>query len=260
MTASTANDVYARARRNDTSPEVWKARVDLAACYQLFEQKGWTDGINTHLSARVPGTDGHFFLKPDRLLFGRVTASSLVELDKNGDLVDPDDDPVNPAGAIIHGAVLDGREDVDCVLHHHTDAGIAVSSLKVGLLPMSQHALQFHNRMGYHEYEGVALDDGEKEGLKRDLGPHNAMLLRNHGVLVAGSSVGTAFAICDNLEVACRSQLLAMQTGAEIHLPTEEVQEHTALQFAGFPTSRNDTMEWVALLNWLDDLGVEYAV
>jgi len=189
-----------------------------------------------------------------------VTASSLVELDKNGEPIDLDDDPVNPAGAIIHSAVLEGRKDVDCVLHHHTDAGIAVSSLEVGLLPMSQHALQFHNRIGYHEYEGVALDDAEKEGLKRDLGPHNALLLRNHGVLVAGSSVGTAFAICDNLEVACRSQLLAMQTGAEIHLPTEEVREHTAQQFAGFPTSRNDTMEWEALLGWLDDLGVEYAV
>ncbi len=260
MNISAVPDVYSRARRNDYSPEVWKARVDLAACYQLFHMNGWTDGINTHLSARVPGTDGHFLLKPDHLLFNRVTASSLVELDKEGNVVDPDDPPVNPAGSIIHSAVLAARDDVACVLHHHTDAGIAVSSLEDGLLPMSQHALQFYNRVGYHEYEGVALDAAEKESLQKDLGPHNVLMLRNHGVLVAAKSVGTAYAMCDNLEVACRSQLLAMQTGAKIHLPTPEVCEHTAKQFEGFPTSRNDTMEWFSLLGSLDDAGAEYAV
>ncbi len=260
MNLSELPEIYSRARRNDFAPEVWKARVDLAACYQIFDQNGWTDGINTHLSVRVPGTEGHFLLKPDRLLFNKVTASSLIELDQDGQRIDPDDDPVNPAGSIIHSAVLAARDDVACVLHHHTDAGIAVSSLEDGLLPMSQHALQFYNRVGYHEYEGVALDEAEKEGLKRDLGPHNVLMLRNHGVLVAAKSVGTAYAMCDNLEVACRSQLLAMQTGAKIHLPTPEVCEHTAKQFEGFPTSRNDTMEWFAMLEWLDDLGVEFAV
>jgi ribulose-5-phosphate 4-epimerase/fuculose-1-phosphate aldolase len=237
----------------------WKIRVDLAAVYQVFHQKGWTDGINTHLSARSADDPNHLYLKPHEQMFHQVTASDLVKVDLDGNLVDPDGEQVNLAGAIIHSAVMVGRPDVNCVLHHHTDAGIAVSSLEVGLLPMSQHALQFHGRMSYHEYEGPALDPAERASLQRDLGKNNAMLMRNHGVLVTGASVGIAYASCDKLEIACRAQLLAMQTGAKIHLPSREVQDHTAAMYKGAIGGQADTVEWQAMLGWLDDLGVRYA-
>ncbi|MSO64835.1 MAG: class II aldolase/adducin family protein [Alphaproteobacteria bacterium] len=252
-------DVYSRARRNDISAAEWRARVDLAAIHHIFDQKGWTDSINTHLSVRSPDNPKHFFLKPDRQLFSQVKASTLVKVDIDGNLVEPDGEPVNAAGAIIHSAVLAGRPDANCVLHHHTDAGVAVSSLEDGLLPMSQHALQFYNRLSYHEYEGIALDPSERAGLQKDLGQNWAMLLRNHGVLVVGTSVGSAYATCDQLETACRSQLLAMQTGAKIRLPTPEVCEHTARQFESFDDRRADEVEWPVTLSWLDDLGVRFA-
>ncbi len=253
------SDAYTRARRNDMSPAEWKARVDLAAVYHVFHQLGWTDGINTHLSVRSPENPNHFYLKPDHLLFHQVTASDLVKVDLDGNLVEPEGEKVNPAGAIIHSAVLAARPDANCVLHHHTDAGIAVSSLEEGLLPMSQHALQFHGHLSYHEYEGIALDAAEREGLQKDLGQNDTMLLRNHGVLVCGPSVGTAYATCDNLETACRSQIMAMQTGAKLHLPTKDVQDHTANQYKRIANGRADTVEWPAMLSWLDELGAKYA-
>jgi ribulose-5-phosphate 4-epimerase/fuculose-1-phosphate aldolase len=260
MPAGVAHDAYTRARRNDVSAAEWRARVDLAACYQLFDRKGWTDSINTHLSVRSPDNPNHLFLKPDHLLFHQVTASSLVKLDLDGKLVDRDAPPVNAAGAIIHSAVLAGRPDSNSVLHHHTDAGIAVSSQEEGLLPMSQHALQFYNRVSFHEYEGIALDPSERLSLQRDLGArNNIMLLRNHGVLVVGLSVGSAFATCDQFETACRSQLLAQQSGARLRFPTPEVCEHTARQYESFGDSRADTVEWPAMLGWLDKLGSRYA-
>ena len=253
------SDAYTRARRNDMSPAEWKVRVDLAAAYQIFHQKGWSDGINTHLSARSADNPNDFYLKPDALMFHQVTASDLVKVDLDGNLVDPESEPVSLAGALIHSAVLAGRPDAHCALHHHTEAGIAVSSLDVGLLPMSQHSMQFHARMSYHEYEGPALDAAERESLQKDLGQNNAMLMRNHGVLVVGPSVGIAFASCDKLEKACRAQLLAMQTGAKIHLPPKDVQEHTASMYKGVVGGRADTIEWQGMLSWLDDLGVRYA-
>ncbi|MBM3503565.1 MAG: class II aldolase/adducin family protein [Alphaproteobacteria bacterium] len=261
MPAGVALDVYTRARRNDVSAGEWKARVDLAACYQLFDRKGWTDGINTHLSVRSPDNPNHFFLKPDHLLFHQVTASSMIKIDLDGNLVDPDSGKVNPAGAIIHSAVLAARSDSNCVLHHHTDAGIAVSSQEDGLLPMSQHALQFYNRVSFHEYEGIALDPSERASLQSDLGPtNNVMLLRNHGILVVGSSVGMAFSICDQFETACRSQIMAQQSGARLHFPTPAVCEHTAQQFErGSQQRRADSTEWKAMLGWLDELGAPYA-
>lgn len=253
------SDAYTRARRNDLSPAEWKIRVDLAAAHQLFHQKGWTDGINTHLSARSAENPDHFYLKPHEMMFHQVTASDLVKVDLDGKLVDPDGDTVNLAGALIHSAVLAVRPDMNCVLHHHTEAGIAVSSLEVGLLPMSQHSLQFHGRMSYHEYE-TPLDPEERANLQRDIGKNNAMLMRNHGVLVGGPSVAIAFASCDKLEVACRAQLLAMQTGAQIHLPPKDVQDQTAAMYKGALGGQADTVEWNGWLTWLDDLGVQYAV
>ena len=257
MSSNSLNDVYSRARRNDFTLEEWKVRVDLAACHQIFDQNGWTDGINTHLSARIPGKKNRFLLKPDGYMFHEVKASELVEVDISGETIGNTN--VNPAGAVIHSAILEVRKDINCVLHHHTDAGIAVSSQKDGLLPMSQHALAFYNRIGYHNYEGVALDDKEKQTLQDDLGQHFVMLLRNHGVLACGKSIAGAYGACDALEVACRSQLLAQQAGAEIILPSDKIKEFTASQFDGFGEVRACEVEWPSLLRWLDKLGIVYA-
>jgi ribulose-5-phosphate 4-epimerase/fuculose-1-phosphate aldolase len=240
----------------------WEVRCDLAACYRLMHHQGMTDRINTHISARVPGGEGHFLLNPVGLLFDEVTASNLVKIDRAGKPVDADNPyDVNPAGYVIHAAVLQARADVQCVIHHHTPAGVAVSALAEGLLPVSQHSLQFYNRIGYYDYDGFATQsaDGEKAKIARGLGNHRAMMMRNHGVVVAGGSVGEAFCTMDDLEQACRSQLLAQGTGRPLHLPPPEVCEKTAQQFANIGRPRGET-EWPAMRRMLDRMGVRYAI
>ena len=249
--------VYERSRSNSFSNEEWKARVDLAACHQIFDQKGWTDGINTHLSMRIPGKDKRFLLKPDNLMFYEVKASNLIELDYSGNVFG--EGFVNQAGLVIHSAILESRSDINCVLHHHTDAGIAISSLEGGLLPMSQHALGFYNRVSYHDYQGVALDKTEKEILQNDLGNNKIMFLRNHGVIVCGGSIAGAYASCDNLETACRSQLLSHNANVNIILPDESIKEYTASQFETFGDERAIEMEWPAILRWLDYKNISFA-
>ncbi|PPR77842.1 MAG: Decarboxylase NovR [Alphaproteobacteria bacterium MarineAlpha2_Bin1] len=250
-------DIYERARNNYFTFDEWKARVDLAACYQIFEQKGWTDGINTHLSMRIPGKNSHFLLKPDNLMFHEVKASNLIDIDLSGKVIG--DGEVNKAGYVIHAAILESRSDINCVLHHHTDAGIAISSLKDGLLPMSQHALGFYGKVSYHDYQGVALDESEKLSLQKDLGCNNSMFLRNHGVIVCGKTVAGAFASCDNLETACRSQLLCQNNNSNIIFPSEEVKNFTSSQFESFGDQRAVDLEWPALLRWLDYKKINFA-
>lgn len=245
--------------RRRVSPEEWQVRVDLAACYRLSHHAGITDRINTHISARVPDSDGHFLLNPLGLLFDEITASNLVKIDRDGNKVGDSAFEVNEAGYVIHSAVLHARADVNCALHHHSAAGIAVSALKEGLLPLSQASQQFYRRIGYHDYEGIALDEDERERLGANLGPHKAMLLRNHGVLVAGASVGEAYLLMDDLEASCKAQLLAQATGDEIHLPPHDVSEYTAGQFER-PREWRVKLEWEAQLRLLDRLGIEYAV
>ncbi len=243
-------DIYERNRNNYFSSEEWKARVDLAACYQVFDQKGWTDGINTHLSMRIPGKENHFLLKPDNLMFYEVRASNLIDVDFSGNTVG--DIEVNKAGFVIHAAILESRMDINCILHHHTDAGIAVSSIKEGLLPMSQHALAFYGNLSYHDYQGVALDESEKKSLVSDLGSNNSMLLRNHGVIVCGKTIASAFSMCDNLETACRSQLLVQNQKENISFPSDRIKKFTASQFEEFGDERAVEIEWPTILRWLD--------
>ncbi|MBL41209.1 MAG: class II aldolase [Rhodospirillaceae bacterium] len=250
-------DIYERGRNNFYSIDEWKARVDLAACYQIFDQKGWTDGINTHLSMRIPGNHSHFLLKPDNLLFYEVKASNLIDIDFSGKV--SGDGEVNKAGYVIHAAILEARSDLNCILHHHTDAGIAISSLKEGLLPMSQHALGFYDKVSYHNYQGVALDESEKISIQKDLGKNNTMFLRNHGVVVCGKSIAGAYASCDNLETACRSQLLCQNNNSNIILPSEEVKKFTSSQFDIFGDQRAVDLEWPAMLRWLDSKNIIFA-
>ena len=193
----------------------WRARVDCAALYRLIALYGWDDMIFTHISLRLPGPDHHFLINPYGFLFDEITASSLVKVDLDGNIVDPTPYFINPAGFTIHSAIHAAREDAVCVLHCHTDAGVAVSAQKRGLLPISQTAMACTADLAYHDYEGVALELDERERLVADLGHHSFMLLRNHGTLTVGDSPASAFMRMFYLERACRMQVLA-QSGGEL--------------------------------------------
>ena len=179
--------------RSQVSAEEWQVRVDLAACYRLVALHGWDDLVFTHITARVPGSDHHFLINPYGMLFDEVTASSLVKVDLEGSKVMASAYEINPAGFTIHSAVHAAREDAQCVIHLHTEAGVAVSAQKDGLLPLSQNALFPMASLAYHDYEGIALREDEKARLVRDLGERSFMILRNHGTLTVGRSVADAF-------------------------------------------------------------------
>ena len=198
------------------SDEEWQIRTDLAACYRLIAMYGWDDLVFTHISARVPGKDEHFLINPYGLMFDEITASSLVKVDLEGAKVMDSPFPVTPAGFTIHSAVHEARPDVACVLHTHTRAGIAVSAQKEGLRPLSQTSLFSLASVGYHDYEGVALNPDEKPRLVADLGEKMALILRNHGLLTAGPSIPDAFLAMYVLETACQIQVMAQSSGQEL--------------------------------------------
>jgi ribulose-5-phosphate 4-epimerase/fuculose-1-phosphate aldolase len=237
-----------------------QVREDLAAAYRLVALYGMDDSIYTHISARVPGTDDQFLINPFGMLFRDITASSLVKMDRAGNIVEHSAYDVNPAGFTIHSAVHAARHDAVCVLHTHTVAGVAVSSLAGGLQPCNQWALQFHNRVTYHDYEGIALNHAERERLVADLGPESrAMILRNHGLITLGRSVAEAFILMHNLERACRVQVAVQATGQPIYPVPEDVCELTAQQYASGDTNRLAAVptdpyarEWRALLQRLE--------
>jgi ribulose-5-phosphate 4-epimerase/fuculose-1-phosphate aldolase len=211
-----------------------------------------TDMIDTHISARVPGEAGRYLINRYGVLFHEMRASDLVKVDHAGDVVDPrlGPDSVNRAGFNIHSAVHAARPDVACVVHTHTSANIAVAALEEGLLPISQHALKFHRRLGYHDYEGIALDPDERTRLVRDLGPHMAMILRNHGLLTTGASVAAAYMRMNYLDKSARTQLAAMAATRDLRLPPPEIAERTAAQHDR--GGRLGEREWPALLRRLD--------
>lgn len=209
---------------------VQRMRYELAAAYRLVALFGWDDHIATHLSMRLP--DGTFLLNPFGLMFDEITASSLMRLDMDGNLVEPCDFPLNPAGFVIHGGLLGARGDVNSVMHLHTRDGVAVSALEDGLLPLSQNALNIYHDVAYHEFEGVAADVAERERLAADLGDKHLMLLRNHGTLAVGRSIGTAFARIYMLEWACTAQVRTLSMGRAIHWPAADVQEKQRVMMA----------------------------
>lgn len=238
--------------RDQVSEEEWQIRVDLACLYRLVAHYRWTDSIYTHLSARIPGPDHHFLLNPYGLMFEEVTASSLVKIDTEGKLVMDSPFEVNEAGFTIHSAVHMARPEVMCVAHTHTRAGMAVSAQKEGLLPITQNSLMFYgDHLAYHDYEGIAFDLDERERLQADLGGRYAMILRNHGLLACGRTIGEAFEILQNLEHACVAQLAA-QTGEELILPSEEVCQHTADQFWGDGSKPFGERAWPAMRRMMD--------
>jgi len=242
----------------------WTVRTELAALYRLVAHFRMTDMIDTHISARLPGAEPTFLINRYGVLFHEMRASDLVKINHLGQVVDervaqdPERFRVNAAGFTIHSAIHMARDDLHFVVHTHTAAGIAVSAQEDGLLPISQHALKFYDRVGYHDYEGIALDLGERERLVRDLGKHKAMILRNHGLLAGGRSAAEAFHEIYFLERACQAQVQALSGGRKLVFPPAEVCRRTAAQF-----SRDESMEimnaaWNAALRLIDDPASDY--
>jgi ribulose-5-phosphate 4-epimerase/fuculose-1-phosphate aldolase len=238
-------------RPKDMTDAEWEARVNLAACYRLVARNGWDDLIYTHISAAVPGPKKHFLINPYGMLFSEITASSLVKVDLDGNIVGDMTYNVNPAGFTIHSAVHAVREDVKCVLHLHTNAGVAVSAQKQGLLPISQTALALYNDTAYHDYEGIALDLEERERLVAHLGQKNVLILRNHGTLACGHSIPSAYVRMFFLERACQMQIAALAGGAELNLLPQSMCDRVYEQVAkGY--SRMGELDWPPLLRLLD--------
>ena len=211
MNATTPSNI-----QNMVSAEEWQLRVDLAACYRLVALYGWSDLVFTHISARIPGPEHHFLINPYGLMFDEITASSLVKVDMQCNKLIESPYPVNPAGFVIHSSVHAAREDVQCVLHTHTRAGVAVSAQKNGVLPISQQSTFVLASLAYHGYEGVAFRDEEKPRLQADLGEANFLMLRNHGLLTCGKTIADAFLAMYTFEAACKIQIDAQAGGGEL--------------------------------------------
>ena len=319
--------------RDQVSPEEWQTRLDLAACYRLVDKYEMTDLIYNHITARIPGPEEHLLINLYGLLYKEITASSLVKIDLEGNIVwkPPTDYGINKSGYVIHGAIHKARPDVKCVLHTHTRAGMAVAAMACGLLPMSQTSMRFaghigyhdyegpaidlegntilqpdhdysvnaggyvthsavhsarhdaecvihtHTRagmavaamacgllplsqtairfvdhLGYHDYEGPAVDLDERARLVRDLGPHDAMIMRNHGLLTCGATIQQALNTMYQLELSCRSQVDAMAARTELAMPGENVLKHTAHLYQPGTRRPYGVLEWPAMLRLLD--------
>jgi ribulose-5-phosphate 4-epimerase/fuculose-1-phosphate aldolase len=241
------NSIEVPSLYGQVSDEEWSVRVDLACAYRMVAHYGWDDLIFTHLSARVPGPENHFLLNPFNLMFEEVTASALVKVDVDGNPVHPTPFVTNPAGFVIHSAIHMARDDAHAVMHLHTPCGQAVSAHAEGLLPLSQTAMVIRNEVAFHDYEGVAVDLDERERLVADLGTKNAMLLRNHGTLAVGESVGECFVRLYTLERACEVQILALSAGENINLPPQGAPEITAQQGAATLPVAANRLAWPAL-------------
>jgi len=230
----------------------WQARVDLACAYRLAHHFGMDDLVWNHISARVPGEEGRFLLNPLGLSYDEITASSLVKVGLDGKPVDSDaklGHAVNYTGFVIHGAIHAARHDIACVMHTHTHAGMAVSALACGLMPVMQDAFGFVDAVAYHEYEGLSIDLGECERLAADLGRHKVMILRNHGLLTCGATVAEAFVTMYYLDKACRAQLAVLQTGQPLHMPSPATVAKAAEQGRHYPAGQH---EWPALMRMME--------
>jgi len=241
--------------RAEVGEAEWGARVALAAVYRLLHRYAMTDLIYNHVTLRVPGTE-HVLINAYGYLYNEIRASNLLKIDLEGRVVlapeSVHDYGVNQAGYVIHSAVHRARPDVGCVIHTHTRAGMAVSAMADGLLPLTQTSMRFHGRIGYHDYESVAIDLDEQQRLVADLGNHDAMVLRNHGLLAVGPTAAQAFNTMYWLEMACRAQVDAMAGGARLHLPPEPVRQKTAHLYDPRTRRPFGELEWPAMLRELD--------
>ncbi|HEX9126651.1 MAG TPA: class II aldolase/adducin family protein [Methylomirabilota bacterium] len=249
-----APDLNVRSLKDKVSPEEWAVRVDLAACYRLVARFGWEDLVFTHITARVPGTPDQFLINPYGVFFDEITASSLVKIDQQGQKLDDSPFPVNPAGFVIHSAIHAARHDAKCVLHTHTLNGVAVSTQRAGLLPISQHSISVLASLGYHDFEGPALRDDEKPRLVADLGDKTSLILRNHGLLTVGETAAEAFVSMYYLETSCAIQVRAQSGGGElIPVPKDVLEDsYSRLQKAQSPGGGRGALVWPGLLRRLE--------
>lgn len=248
--------------KDKVSPEEWQARIDLAACYRLVDLYKLSDMMANHISARVPGEEGTYLINPYGMMYEEITASSLIKVDLEGNILSKPDFGdlnygINRAGAVIHSAIHEARDDVGCVIHTHSWASMAVSSLECGLLPLTQTAMRFL-KIRYHDYQGVVLHDEEKASLVTDLGTGEALILRNHGALTVGRTVGEAFNWMHRLELACYSQLAAMACNTPFVKVPQNVLEETWNNYQPGTRRPYGLMEWPALLRKLDRLDPSY--
>ncbi len=237
-----------------------QARIDLAACYRLVARMGVDDLIYNHISLRVPGHDDQFLINPYGMLFEEITASSLVKIDIDGRKLDDTPHAVNAAGFVIHGAIHAARHDAACVLHTHSDAGVAITGQEAGLLPLSQFSMWFYGRQGFHPYEGVAIDLAERERLVANLGDNPVLLMRNHGTLTVGQTPAEAFMMLYYFERAARIQLHMQASGTPLTVPSHEVCAKANAQFWGQmgDIQRPGQREWPGLLRQLDRADPSY--
>ena len=246
--------------RAQVSPEEWQARIDLAACYRLLARYNMADLTGTHTSLSVPGSDNkHFLINPHGVLFERVTASSLVKIDWEGRAVMETAFRVNPAGFIIHSAIHMARPDALCVMHTHTTAGMGVSMQAHGLLPASQHACFFTGNIGYHDIDAMAEEIGGRAALARDMGQYKALIMRNHGLLVCGRTVGEAFWLMHTLERGCQAQIAALAGGTPLYPVTEKTSKWfgSLVSEEDFSLDRG-ALSWPGLLDVLDSVDPSY--
>ena len=250
-------------KENNMTEAEHTTRVDLAAAFRLVDLYGWSDMLATHLSARIPGPDEHFLINPVGIMFEEMTASCLVKVDIDGNILSESEFGINPAGYTIHSAVHMGRKDAGCVMHTHTAAGLGVATQKSGLLPLTQMALAVIAQTGYHDYEGPAFDLRERDRLINDLASNNVLILRNHGLLTVGKTVAEAFVWLFRAERACRFQLSFQQAGVPAQEIPKEVQDISierskkAISASGHrPIGQ---FEWPALLRKLNRENPGYA-
>ena len=245
--------------RDRVSAEEWQARVELAACYRLAHHFGWAGtNFGTHLSARVPGEPEHFLLNPVGLMFDEINASSLIKVDMEGKKLSDSPYRLNNAGITLHGGVYLGRPDVMGVLHTHTETGVAFSMLKCGLLPGSLTAVRFYNRLGYFQFTGPGDELSNRKSLADALGPHMAVVLKNHGLISVGRTIGESMVVMIVLEQSIAAQMRAMATGGELDIPDdEELLERTAKKRDGM-NDRNNDGNWQTLLRLADKLDPSY--
>ena len=244
--------------RQQVSKEEWQKRVDLAAAYRLMDVYAMTEMSANHISTRVPGEENAFLINPYGLLYDQMFASCFIKLDLAGNvLFNPTEFGFNKAGYVIHSAIHGARHDVDCVIHTHTIAGMAVSAMKCGLMPIAQTSMRFA-KIAYHDYQGISINEAEQASLVRALGEHAGMILRNHGLLVVGGSIPEAFNNIFRLERACQVQVAALSCNVELQLPPREVIDASYRLY--LPQTRRPfgVLEWPALLRKLDKIDPSY--
>jgi ribulose-5-phosphate 4-epimerase/fuculose-1-phosphate aldolase len=245
--------------RERVSKQEWDTRVNLAACYRLMAEFGMVEMVANHISARVPGSHNEFLINPYGMLYEEMTASCMIKIDIDGKVLFNDTEfEVNEAGYVIHSAIHGARHDVDCIIHTHTLAGMAVSAMKRGLMPIAQTSLRWAKGVSYHAYEGIALDLDERERLVKDLGKNDALILKNHGLLTCAPSIPECFNNMYRLERACQLQVMTLSCNTEIELPPEEVVNEAWRLFQPGVRRRFGLLEWPALLRKLDKVDTSY--